>query len=464
MISDIQMNNPERDIYALSDIANLVRSTIQNSFRKPVWVKAEISEWKAGQRGHYYLQLVDKQYGIVQAQFKAMIWASFAQRIIPYFEATAGQRLTKGLTILFQGVLTYHPVFGLSIQIQYIDPEYTIGELAKEKAATINTLRREGLWDQNRELAVPIVPQRLAVISAPGSKGLSDFEKTLKKQCIGASVHITLFTSIMQGDNAEQSIIDSLNRIETDPSKFDAIAIIRGGGAEMDLKCFDELVLCRKVLDASLPVITGIGHTDDETICDLIAAVHRSTPTDAAIFICDEITAFLTRLNDAEKHISQIATTSINSTHIKLMELQHRLERSVNGELRFQNQRISGLSKTITSESVYVIRTSTKQLEILQTSLINRSKDIILKQKNTTILQPAFIHKIALKITEQISNNLLYHEKIVNLLHPKNILKRGYSITMANGKSITDINQVDEGVEITTQLFKGKLTSIITKK
>lgn len=460
---EIQMNNQERDIYALSDIANLVRSTIQNTFRKPIWVKAEISEWKAGQKGHYYLQLVDKQYGIVESQFKAMIWASFAQRIIPYFEATAGTRLSKGLTILFQGVLTYHPVFGLSIQIQYIDPEYTMGELAKEKAATIKTLRREGLWDQNRELAVPLVPQRLAVISAPGSKGLSDFEKTLKTQCM-ATIQVTLFSSIMQGDNAEQSIIENLSRIESNPSKFDAIAIIRGGGAEMDLKCFDELALCRKLLDASLPVITGIGHSDDETICDLVAAVHRRTPTDAAIFICDEITAFLTRLNDAEKQISQIATTSLNAANRKLIELQHRMERSANGEIRYQKQRISGLSKTIISESVYSIRTTTKQLEILQTSIINRSKDKVYKEQNNPILQLEFIQKAALKITAQAKEKLLYKEKLVNLLHPKNVLQRGYSITIANGKAVTDIDQVDEGATITTQLYKGKLTSVITKK
>ena len=463
-MTDYFNNENAREVYTLAELSGVLKETIQRQFKRPVWIKAEISEWKPGQRGHYYLQLVDKRYGIIEAQMRAMIWASNASRIIPYFEQTTSSRIGKGMTILFQGSVSFHPVYGLAVQILYIDPAFTLGEMAQEREATIARLRKEGFWDMNRELAVPLVPQRLAVIAAPGSKGLNDFNKTLKTFCPEVHFNITLFSSIMQGENAAADIIRNIRIIEDQHEDYDALVVIRGGGAELDLKCFDEYELCAIMAQVSLPVITGIGHTDDETICDMIASVHRKTPTDSAAYICDLINNFTARINSAEDYILSKAGALITGTKENLFQLNKRIERAVKNELRYQDSLVTQLSDTVRTSAYGMIKESRKEIHYTSAVIHQLSNSLIRRQKDFLEHANAGIKSSASGILNTAKTKINTTEKMVRILHPENVLKRGYSISILNGKAVTDSNEITPGDEIQTILYNGELTSVITKK
>ncbi len=459
------MNKPFiKNVYSLTELAAEIKEVIHSHLRRPVWIKAEISELKAGQRGHYYLQLADKQYGIIESQMRANIWAGVANHIIPSFEGSTGIKLSKGLTILFHGTVQYHKIYGLSVSIQYIDPQYTLGEMAREKEVVIERLRKEGFWDMNRELVVPTVPQRLAVIAAPGSKGLNDFNKTLKTFCPHISFSITLFSSIMQGENAAADIIRNLRIIEDQHMDFDTIIMIRGGGAELDLKCFDEYKLCAIMAQVSLPVITGIGHTDDETICDLIASVRRKTPTDTAMFICELVNDFQERVNIAEEVILRNAGVMLQDSEKEISDLEKRIHRAVKNEIRFQNNLIHNMADKVSADSGIIIREEEKKLLYKTDELKQRSEKIIANQSSNLERMLAVItnKKDIVIQTERIRVETL--NKMIRILHPENILRRGYSITTLKGKALINTEVLTPGDEIETILFKGAFTSIITKK
>ncbi len=458
------MDYQQREVIGLGELAERIRQVISKEFRVPQWIRAEISEWKPGQKGHYYLQLVEKQYGIINAQMRAMIWSGNASRIIPYFESVTGTRLGKGITILFQGSVSYHPQYGFSVQIQYIDPDYTLGEMEKEKAATINQLKKKGLWDMNRELVVPIVPQKLALIAAPGSKGLGDFQKTLHTLCPDVNIHLTLFASIMQGDNAPADIMRNLRKIEANAPDFDAIIIIRGGGAELDLKCFDDYELCAAVARASLPVVTGIGHTDDETICDLIASVRRKTPTDTAVYICESINNFIDRINHAEEILLQFTSALLSESHEQLESLENRIQRSVNQEIKLRSTQLETLSKSVIAGAMFLINEKKHSLTAISEHIKQQSKSITRQHLSATELYGIKIHAAVKQKMRQENSKITLLDNKVRLLHPDNILKRGYSITTHNGKAITSVHQLTPGDEIHTQFMDGDVQSIITKK
>ncbi|HPE85743.1 MAG: exodeoxyribonuclease VII large subunit [Bacteroidales bacterium] len=458
------MRQPEyRKIIELSDLTDSVQQVLQDYFRRPVWIKAEISEWKAARNGHYYLQLVEKQYGIIQAQMRAMIWSGAAKQIIPYFENKTKTSLNKGITILFLGIITYHPVYGLAIQIEDIDPEYTLGEMAREKAETIAILQREGLWDRNRELVVPMGAQRLAIIAAPGSKGLSDFQKTLKTLCPRVRFTLTLFASLMQGDRASSDIIRNLEQIEKEQTKYDAIVLIRGGGAELDLKCFDELSLCKSLANSSLPVITGIGHADDETLCDRIASVWRKTPTDTAVFICESINQLLFRIEKAEQQIATFTNALIGRSKQQLYRMEHHVIRTVHNEIRFHRNRLTAMSEKITTSSRYSVRSAHRDLEEKAKQVSQYATRMMQSQSKKLEHALQTVHWRAFEILKQAGQRLETAQKMLSVLHPEQVLRRGYSITRLNGKAITSNNQLTPGDEVTTLLYKGKFTSIINK-
>ena len=263
----------------LRELQRRVKSALEGQFALPLWVSAEISEIKVNYSGHCYLELVEKggDNGVPTAQARAVVWRSNYPRIAGYFEAETGQRLAAGIKILAKALVTYHELYGFSLQITDIDPSYTLGDMERQRQQTIARLQAEGVWEMNRQQAMPAVVQRIAVVSSSRAAGYQDFCNELAKSPYRFC--LTLFDAVVQGAAAEDSIVDALSRIAAAGEAFDAVVMIRGGGSSSDLNCFNAYRLCNHVAQFPLPVVTGIGHDKDTSVADLVAHTALKTPT-----------------------------------------------------------------------------------------------------------------------------------------------------------------------------------------
>ncbi|MBR2103944.1 MAG: exodeoxyribonuclease VII large subunit [Bacteroidales bacterium] len=274
---------------SLYGLTTLIRRTIDQGLPSAYIVVAEIQSLSVNRSGHAYLDLVEKSEGGDQiiAQARATIWASQFRMIRAYFESTTGRQLQSGIKIMVKAKVTFHEIYGLSLNITDILPEYTAGEIAMQRQRTINQLKSEGVFDMNKGLALPRLVQRIAVISSATAAGYGDFVKQLQGNQYGYKFFTTLFEASVQGDGAASSIIQQLDIIAELRDQYDCVAIIRGGGSKTDLACFDQLSICQHVCQFPLPVITGIGHDRDESIADLVANTPLKTPTAVAQFLID---------------------------------------------------------------------------------------------------------------------------------------------------------------------------------
>jgi exodeoxyribonuclease VII large subunit len=269
----------------LSELNGMVRQVLTEAFPTKLWVVAEISELKTQRSGHCYLVLIEKDTFTdkVVAQARATIWSYIYRILKPYFETTTGQVLIEGLKVLVQVTVEFHELYGYSLNIQDIDPTYTLGDLARRKTDIINKLTREGVIDMNKGLDFPLVPQRIAVISSETAAGYQDFTNHLNTNQGGYVFYTKLFSALMQGPQTEVSVIRALERIYEYEDLFDVVVIIRGGGSQFDLSCFDNYNIAFHVAQFPLPVITGIGHEKDNSVVDLVAHTRLKTPTAVAI-------------------------------------------------------------------------------------------------------------------------------------------------------------------------------------
>lgn len=295
--------------YALSELCAIIEDLIACETDNSYWVRAEIAS-VSEKAGHCYLDLVEKaETGLLAAKLRATCWANVYAILRPYFEQETGSRLQAGMQILVEVELNFHPVYGLSANIINIDPKYTIGDLARQRQETINRLIKEGVIDMNKSLSLPTIIRRLAVISAESAAGYGDFCHQLDES--GYCFETTLFPTVMQGENAPKSIISALTAIAAQEEEFEAVVIIRGGGATTDLTCFDDYNLCNHCAQFPLPVITGIGHTRDISILDMVAFRPLKTPTAVAQFFIDSREREKQRILDWRRRLRQTAERQI---------------------------------------------------------------------------------------------------------------------------------------------------------
>ena len=273
----------------LYDLAVLIRRTIDQGLPNTYLVTAEIQSLSVNRSGHAYLELVEKseEGDRVISQARATIWAGQYRMIKAYFESATGRQLQSGIRIMVKAKVNYHEIYGLSLNITDILPEYTVGEIAMQRQRTIDQLKVDGIFDMNRTLALPRLVQRIAVISSATAAGYGDFCKQLQGNQYGYYFSATLFEAAVQGDGAAASIIEALDSIAECRDQFDCVAIIRGGGSKTDLACFDQLAISQHICQFPLPIITGIGHDRDESVADLVANTPLKTPTAVAQFLID---------------------------------------------------------------------------------------------------------------------------------------------------------------------------------
>lgn len=403
---------------SLFELNSLVKNVIESNMSDAYWVEAELSDMSEN-NGHCYMELIQKEEGnnTPIAKARAMIWRNTWSLIYPYFKRITGECLHKGMKVLLQVSPNFHAAYGFSWIVSDIDPTYTLGDMAKRRLDIINKLKDNGIYDLNKQLSLPMFTQRIAVISSATAAGYGDFCNQLDSNQHHLYFSTKLFPAIMQGEQVEVSIINALNEINKDIDNFDAVVIIRGGGATSDLSGFDTYPLAENVAQFPLPIITGIGHERDDTILDLVSNTRVKTPTAAAEFFICNLENVYNLIEDAKERII------------------YRIEQRMN----IERMRIDKIGSSIPT-----------LFKLVHTRQDNRLNNLMNK------LTTNIIHKIE-------SNN--YHlnmlDQKIKTLDPMLMLKRGYSITLFNGKSVHDPKQLQQGDEITTTLEKGTIKSTI---
>ena len=309
--------------YALSQLNKMVRDAIETQLPDEYWVEAELSECRE-HNGHCYLELIEKDEhtNTPVARASAKCWRQTWLMVKPYFERTTGEPLRTGMKVLLKVYAQFHEAFGFSWIVTDIDPNYTLGDMARKRLEIIRQLKEEGVFDLQRELHIPLFAKRIAVISAENAAGYGDFCRQLEDNEYGFRFEVTLFPAIMQGEQVERSIIGALERIYALTASFDVVVIIRGGGATADLSGFDTLALAENVAQFPLPVITGIGHERDESIIDMVAHTRVKTPTAAAALLIDHLRQVLERINSAQQRITTAIFQRIANQKMRLTNLQ----------------------------------------------------------------------------------------------------------------------------------------------
>lgn len=310
----------EKEYISLSGLLDSMKAFLEGFFPDRIWVRAEISSLNRKQNGHCYLDLSESGPDGVVAKVRATIWASRWNYIEQYFRSVTHSSLDVGMEILARVRVNFHPVFGLSLDIDEIDPDFTLGAGERKKQETIDRLTREGLMDLQKRLRLPLLPYSLAVISAPGAAGWGDFRKHLTENEYGFVFNVKLFEAVMQGEGAPASIIGALEGILTGPVRYDAVLILRGGGSELDLACFDDYSLAVRIARCPLPVFTAIGHDKDYHVADMVANTFVKTPTALADLFLDCYISEDERLSAYESRLR----ISFNN---RLSSLSNRLDR-----------------------------------------------------------------------------------------------------------------------------------------
>ncbi len=293
----------QRDVIDLYSLQSMIRASLEDVFPDRIWVKAEISSVSVKANGHCYLDLVESREGSVAAKAKAVIWRSRYLLLGKAFEEMTGSPLTAGMTILARVQVSYSEIYGLTLSIDDLDAVATLGEQEKIRRETIAKLEKEGLLDAQQQLEFPLLPYRLAVISAPGAAGWGDFRRHLEENPYGFKYKVELFEAVMQGPSAPESISDALAAVSASKEPWDAALILRGGGSAFDLSCFDDYGLCFNIATCPIPVLTAIGHDRDTHVADMVAFSAVKTPTALADVFIDafaaedeRISSFTTRL------------------------------------------------------------------------------------------------------------------------------------------------------------------------
>lgn len=424
---------------SLFELNSIVSEIISMSLPDSYWVEAELSEAREAYGGHCYMELIEKdeRSNTPIAKAHASCWRNRWMLIKPHFERVTGQRIHAGMKVLLKVHAQFHENYGFSWIVDDIDPNYTLGDMARKRQEIIQTLKEEGVFELQKELKLPMFCQRIAVISSASAAGYGDFCNQLADNGYGLQFVTSLFPATMQGEGVEQSIIAALDSINAEYEEFDCVVIIRGGGATSDLSGFDTLALAENVANFPLPIITGIGHERDESVLDMISFQRVKTPTAAAAFLINHLAEVYARVMDAQETIVQ--------------NVKHRLQ--------VEKMRLERLSSTIpvqfslvkTKQGAYLDRLMTRITTNLQSKVSDAHRRLEILSQN---IQPVLERKM---LNE--SHRLQLLQQRIQAQDPELLLKRGYSITLKDGKSIRSASQLKAGDIIETRFAEGNIKS-----
>lgn len=450
----------EINAISLFELNHTLREILYGSLPEKIWIKAETSDVRLNQNGHCYLEFLekDKQGKNIIAKNRAMIWATTFHLLKAYFESTTGQPFTSGLKVMVQISVEFHEVYGLSLTVHDIDPAYTLGDQALNRAAILRQLEEEGVLGLNKELELPLLPNHIAIISSPTAAGYEDFCDQLENNNFGFRFYTRLFPAIMQGERAEDSIISALEQIYNNLEKFDAVVIIRGGGATSELSCFDSYLLAASCAQFPLPVITGIGHERDETVLDIVAHTRAKTPTAVAEFLIDYLSETANNLEDMHALLADIARERMDKEVYLLKQIELEFIYTGKNWHAGQSALLSSSKIALKKEIQLHLKESDSLFNKIKTNLIRATQQTCKDEKLAVITRQ--LKKTINQSIEKKDEKLNIYSKFTELVSPQNILKKGYTLTMADGKLVKSATQIKPGSELTTQFADGEIKSI----
>lgn len=404
--------------FTLRQLNLMVCDAIEMHLPDEYWVEAELSECHE-HGGHCYMELIEKdeRSNTPMARASAKCWRQTWLMVKPYFERTTGQQLHAGMKVLLKVYAQFHEAYGFAWIVTDIDPTYTLGDMARKRQEIIRQLKEEGVFDLQKELSLPLFCQRIAVISSETAAGYGDFCNQLADNPYGFQFETQLFPAIMQGEEVEKSIIAALERIyDTD---YDAVVIIRGGGATSDMSGFDTLALAENVANFPLPIITGIGHDRDESILDMVSHTRVKTPTAAAAFLIDHLKEVLDVIDASQERITSLALQKLSTLHSQFSIVQETIPRLFSIVKTRQEAKLDAFYQRLLTALDHRLTSERHRMELV--------------------------------------------EEKVKALDPTLLLKRGYSITLFNGRAVRDPQMLKEGDEIETRIEKGVIISKVKK-
>ncbi|WP_455584163.1 exodeoxyribonuclease VII large subunit [Bacteroides sp.] len=412
----------KQETLTLFELNALVRQSLEQCLPDEYWIQAELSDVRSNATGHCYLEFVQKdpRSNNLIAKARGTVWSNVYRLLKPYFEEATGQLFASGIKVLVKVTVQFHELYGYTLTVQDIDPTYTLGDMARRRREILRQLEEEGVLTLNKELEMPVLPQRIAVISSATAAGYGDFCHQLQYNSRGFFFYTELFSALMQGNQVEESVLAALDCINHRLDDFDVVVIIRGGGATSDLSGFDTYLLAAACAQFPLPIITGIGHERDDTVLDSVAHTRVKTPTAAAELL-------ISRMDEAADQLEYLSA---------------RLQEGASAFLEREYRRLSSCQSRI--PSLVVRRLSDARLRLL-----TLHKDLM---QSSTVMLSRQRHRLEL-LQQRISD-----------ASPDKLLSRGYSITLKNGIPVTDVSCISPGDEITTRLHKGELTSIVNRK
>lgn len=445
MRSEQYDSEPTSQALSLLELNSRIRAALNQSFPDTYWVRAEMSDVRVNAAsGHCYLEFIEKETrsGQLVAKVRGTIWARTFRLLKPYFEQETGQPFASGLKVLVKVMVDFHELYGLNLTVVDIDPAYTLGDMARRRLEIIRQLKAEGVFDLNKELPLPTLTRRIAVISSPTAAGYEDFVNQLAHNPGGYPFYVKLFPALMQGERTEQSVIEALDRIYAHQNCFDVVVLIRGGGATSDLNSFDSYLLAANCAQFPLPILTGIGHERDDTVVDLVAHTRLKTPTAVAAFLIERMDQAALALENVRQAVVRIASERMRTEKQTLQRYTSRIPLVVGQRLERNRALLQQLGGRLPSLAQGFVHR--KQLAVDRFTLQLRSAATNRLNEKQRFLQ--------------------LQEQFVRLASPDYILRRGYSLTLRNGQIVKRAEELRPGERLTTRFMDGEVQSVVEEK
>jgi len=465
-MSQTQSRREVRKAHSLLELTQNIKLQIEKTYQTAYWIKAEINKLNYyPQSGHCYPELVEKKNGKIVSEIRGFLFRNAYEEIDQNFRNHTGKPLSDGMEVLLLCRVSYDPKYGLSLYISDIDASFTLGEMARLRAEAIQRLKAENTFSLNKEKPLPKLIGSLAIISVETSKGWRDFSQTIEESKYANQIERKLFPAKLQGDAAVYSITKALQKISLLHEQFDAVAIIRGGGGDIGMDCYDSFDLAKTVAAFPIPVLTGIGHSTNLTVVEMCGHQNLITPTALAQFVIDGYVDFEQRLARAASLIKRVNKQVLPLLRSRLDGMTEELNRKSKGALIDSNSKLKQTGRKLEQAVKSGLTEENKRLAFRIPIKLNHSVENLLRNKKESVLTASeLLHNSAPRYCADRINKLVHLEDKLRLLDPQNILRRGYSITLKNGKAVSSTTDLKDGDKVVTRLAKGEFNSTVNKK
>ncbi len=447
---------------SLSELNAKIKESLAETFPLSLPIAAEISELNYNRNGHCYLELIEQQEQRIISKARAIIYANRYPLLQSYFKSVTGGEFQVGMKILFMAKVTYHAIYGVNLEIIDIDPAYTLGDFEQQRRLIIQRLYNEGVVDMNKNLPLPPFIKKIAVVSSPTAAGYDDFMKHLNNNPYGFSFDVDLYEAFMQGNQAVDSIYDAVARIFHSAVDYDVVVLLRGGGSKAELAIFDTYELAYLITQIPIPVITGIGHERDFSVCDMMANQSMKTPTAVADFIINRNLETFSYLVELQKKLYDIVERVLQQEKIRILAFESQVRRSVSQLGTTYRDALNRIEKRILKIAVKRIHNHYDFINGLHSRLYRSFRiPLITGRNNLENIWQRLKSLSQAKLASHTMKISLCEQKLA-LLNPQEILNQGYAILSKESRRVTSIQELSRGDKVKIYLSQGNCTAEIT--